>query len=308
MMGDLLPGQLLYVFFVSIIDAALLSWLMLRWYRRSVRRLMLGRASGSTAPAASAATGSIPVADAGADQSLGFALFEPARGGAAPAPDVNERFAVRRLALAYCLGAALYSAVITALKFGSASPPLLWVAWLVDWWNNTWPVVPTLAALLVLDRRSSYRLVAGYILAGSFTVAAFTLIGQLLRGTLNTAPLTNVFWMVVSLVWAAWLPLILLLITGWRRVRAVTPLALAVTLVFGFGLMFFREALTRAFNAEAARSAILGLAVLTSTGISYYAFFMLVSLPVGWLAWWLLRGLGEPQRLFASGELPATLA
>jgi hypothetical protein len=197
------------------------------------------------------------------------------------------------LALAYCAGAALYSAVITALKFGTESPPLPWVARLVDWWTNTWPVVPTLAALLVLDRRASYRLVAWYILAGSLTVAAFTLIGQLLRGSLNLAPLTNVYWMIVDLVLTASLPLILLLITGWRRVRAVTPLALAVTLLFGFGAMFSREALTRALNVEAVRSAILDLAVLTSSEISYYAIFMLVSLPVGWLAWWLLRGLAH---------------
>ena len=39
-MGDQLPGQLVYIFVVSIIDAALLSWLTLYLYRRRVRRLM----------------------------------------------------------------------------------------------------------------------------------------------------------------------------------------------------------------------------------------------------------------------------
>jgi hypothetical protein len=102
-----------------------------------------------------------------------------------------------------------------------------------------------------------------------------------------------VFWMVAGLVWTASVPLVLLLVTGWRRVRAVTPLALAVTLLFGFGSMFFREALIRAFNVEAARSAILNIAGRTSSEIAQYALFMLVSLPVGWLAWWLLRGLAH---------------
>ena len=39
-MSQLLPGQLLYIFGASILDAALLSWLALLWYRRSVNRLM----------------------------------------------------------------------------------------------------------------------------------------------------------------------------------------------------------------------------------------------------------------------------
>ena len=39
-MTQLLPGQLLYIFGASILDAALLSWLALLWYRRSVNRLM----------------------------------------------------------------------------------------------------------------------------------------------------------------------------------------------------------------------------------------------------------------------------
>ena len=39
-MTQLLPGQLLYIFGASILDAALLSWLALLWYRRSVNKLM----------------------------------------------------------------------------------------------------------------------------------------------------------------------------------------------------------------------------------------------------------------------------
>lgn len=39
-MDDLLPGRLTHIFLVSILDAVLLSWIALRLYRRSVRRLM----------------------------------------------------------------------------------------------------------------------------------------------------------------------------------------------------------------------------------------------------------------------------
>src|SRR4029077_8877233 len=47
---DILPGQLVYIVGVSILDAALLSWLALLWYRRSVRRLMREGSAGTPAP------------------------------------------------------------------------------------------------------------------------------------------------------------------------------------------------------------------------------------------------------------------
>ena len=57
-MTQLLPGQLLYIFGASILDAALLSWLALLWYRRSVNRLMR---EVPDAVAASVATHESPV-------------------------------------------------------------------------------------------------------------------------------------------------------------------------------------------------------------------------------------------------------
>lgn len=39
-MDETLPGRLIHIFLISILDAALLSWIALRLYRRSVRRLM----------------------------------------------------------------------------------------------------------------------------------------------------------------------------------------------------------------------------------------------------------------------------
>ena len=128
-----------------------------------------------------------------------------------------------------------------------------------------WPVVPALVALLVLDRPIALRLALLYVLGGAIAICLFTAAGQLLRGTLNTAPLTNIFWAVVSLVWTASLPFAVIVLTGWRRVRAVMPLALAGTLLFGFGSILFRELLVRALSVEAFRSAFLSGAVLLSS-------------------------------------------
>jgi hypothetical protein len=284
---NLLPGQLLYIFGVSIFDAALLSWLAVLWYRRSVNALMREAPPvgvGGSAEPLDAATPSRPAAPIEPGE---LTLTEerpeaPRRTAPARQPEST------RVIAAYSLGAAAFAAVITVLKFWTASPPPLAVAWLVEWWANLWPLVPTLAALLVLDRPITLRVALFYVLGGAIAICLFTLAGQLLRGTLNTAPLTNVFWGVVTLAWMAWLPFVLIVLTGWRRVRAVLPLALAGTLLFGFSLILFRELLVRALNLEAFRSAFLDGAVLSSLETMQYALFLLVSLPVGWIAWRLL--------------------
>ena len=259
---DILPGQLVYIFGVSILDAALLSWLALLWYRRSVRRLMREGDAGTTAPHVEPSRRPVlPAATAAADAS-GLSLAEEQAATPPRTPLVSP--GMGRVVLAYSLGAAAYAAVITTLKFSPESPPLLAVAWIVDWWANTWPIVPTLVALLVLDRRGSVRLATLYVAGGAIGIALFTTVGQIVRGTLNSAPLTNVFWAMVSLAWIASVPLALVALTGWRRVRAVMPLALAATLLFGFGSLLFRELFIRLFDVEAARSLILSGASLSS--------------------------------------------
>jgi hypothetical protein len=98
-----------------------------------------------------------------------------------------------------------------------------------------------------------------------------------------------VYWYAANLAFTASLPLALLLITGWRRIRAVTPLALSTTLVFGFALLLFRELLASAFNLEAVRSMLLAAAEVTSVEAAYYGAFMILVLPVGWVAWRLVQ-------------------
>ena len=59
-MTQLLPGQLLYIFGASILDAALLSWLALLWYRRSVNRLMREARPDTSAGSAEQQDSSVP--------------------------------------------------------------------------------------------------------------------------------------------------------------------------------------------------------------------------------------------------------
>jgi hypothetical protein len=288
--GPLLTGELAHVFLVAILDAALISWIALRWYRRSVRRLM--RQPGTPA-AASAPVGSAPdnprSAPAASLNPLTVAVFQEQD---VPVSRRSHHAGIgwRRLSVAYGIGAALHSAVITAffLEFDTSRPIADWFG---QWWLLVWPIVPTLAVVLVLNRYQVIRLSIGYVVLGALAIATVTLAEQMMRRSLSDAALINMFRFVAALAVFASVPLSLLLITGWRRIRAVTPLALSSTLVFGFALMLFRQVLSEAFNLESIRSVLLDVSALTSEYFMYYGVFMVLVLPVGWVAWRVLQFL-----------------
>jgi hypothetical protein len=289
-MDSLFAGKLAYFFAIAIADAALLSWAVLRWFRRTVRTLMSQR-GGAAAPSGAVLQTPAPLPARATPADPAFAVFEI--GGAAGRPPVRSGRAHplrRRLVLVYGIAAAAHSLVMTALEIGADPPGISPVGVFARWWVNAWPLVPTLIALLVLGRGKSARLAVTYLGAGAVSVALLTLLLQGVRGVVTIAPLTNAGWFVVSLAWTAAIPVLLLLITGWRRIRAVTPLALAGTIVFGLGSALSGEAMLRAFDRAALREGLLRLAALTSTEAAYYSAFMLVSLPVGAIAWWILRG------------------
>lgn len=290
-MGGLLTGQLAYVFLVAIVDAAVISWVALRWYRHAVRRLMRERGSAPDVEATVEAAGvELPASNSSASPvQLTMALFDT--GAAAPrTPSWSAGWPRRKLVIAYGAGAALHAAVMTVLffKFDISLPP---PAWFIQWWVFTWPIVPTLAVVLALTRRDTILLAVGYLVIGAVGTAVVTLAGQALRGSVNAAPLTNTIQFFVSLAATAWLPLALVLLTGWRRIRAVTPLALSAMLIFGFALLLFRQAFIAALNVSSVQSVLLAIASLTSTQVMYYGLFMILVLPVGWLPWRLLQSL-----------------
>ena len=117
-MTDLLPGQLAYVFGVSILDAALLSWVALLWYRRSVRRLMRERGPETVAPPAEPRQTAAPIGHTSSNERLEeFSLTEEPPESTTARTSVIPRAGQRRVMLAYAAGAAAYAAVITTLKF-----------------------------------------------------------------------------------------------------------------------------------------------------------------------------------------------
>jgi hypothetical protein len=287
---SLVSGQLSYVLLVGIVDAAILSWLALAWYRRAVRRLMRQRAAdvtetGATPPERAAG----PMSPDTAPSAPTFAIFEPdgvrAAQGRLPAIPGG-----RRLLIVYGVAAGLHALVITAFQLNQQSE-VTWISALARWWVNTWPLVPALVALLVLDWRQSLRLGGVFVLSGAAVLALLTLVIRGLRGIIDFVPVTNTYYLLLLLGYTAAAPLALLLVTGWRRIRAVAPLVLSVTLLFGFGVVLYQTLMQSVFDRAPAQRVILAASALISAEVSYNALFMLLILPIGGLAWWLLRGL-----------------
>jgi hypothetical protein len=308
-MTELLSGQILHTFGIAVVDAVLLSWLTLAWYRRSVLRLMTQRVPGGARPAdldKPLEEPRLAATHARGPASLSFAMFDS---GVAPPSTRHGDPAVRavrvRLILAYAFGAAAWSAVMIAAQLIGAEPPVRAVAWLAAGWTNAWLLVPSLALLLAWDRTRTVKVGVAYVVAGMGAVALFTFMGQLLTGLFNTAPLTNPPLLVAHLAATAWLPALILLPAALRRVRAVMPVALAGVLVFGVTSLAFREVLLAAFDQPAFRSILLEAAALTSVSITYYGMFMLAAIPVGWICWLLVRALatGFERKWFSDPQI-----
>ena len=287
-MTDTLTGELINLLIVAVIDAALLSWIALWWYRRSVIAITSTRAT----PAASSASSLSPLPPAPAVTAGAFPLEvkRPVNAATTEVDPDDVSASRRRIAVAYTLGALAFAATVTVAKFVE-EPTLTPAAVLALLWVYAWPVWPALAVLLASNRRQWITLLVRYLLVGLGSVALLTLVTQALRGAIDTAAISNVGRSVAILLITASIPLALVSLTGIRRVRAVMPLALAATLLFGLGMLLFRRVITQAFNNSFMRSALLAAASWSTTDVAFYSLYLFLALPVGWLAWRALRGL-----------------
>ncbi len=161
--------------------------------------------------------------------------------------------------------------------------------------------VPAVAVLCALPWRRTLRLGAGLLLA---LAVAGVLLSMLQRPFYGKAPtLDQAMNFIVFLHYAAltlWLPLLLGLATGARRVRGVAPIVLAGLLVFGLApLLGARLTLWLTGTRSGAQW------VLSGPGLD--AGFVLLALPVGLLAWWRLRVLarGYEAKRFSEAQLLA---
>jgi hypothetical protein len=149
--------------------------------------------------------------------------------------------------------------------------------------------VPALSILLTLRWPSVLKLLGLYLLVGAAAVFLTTLTGQVVRGSVNSALITNVFWAGVRLIVIAGPPALVPAVSAVRRIRGVLAMTLAATLLFGLTLMLFRWAMIEVFNVDALRTLVLDLAMPTSSAITYYGIYLILALPVGRLVWWIMQ-------------------
>jgi hypothetical protein len=267
-MTNLVPGVLLHYFATAVVLALPASLIVLAWYRRAVLRSMHERGSaGASADPVSTVAVEAGAAAAGAATSLSRLRL--------------------RIALVYALAAIAASTVSTSLYLEAFDLPFAALRALMMGYALTWPIVPTLALLLTLSLRQSLLLALGYYLVGAAVVLVGSLVSAFVLGRPGVSPLGNVGAYTGFLAIEALAPLVVIAITGGRKLRPVTPLVLAGLLVFSFSALVLQSALLSLLDSAVLRG------VLLAFSRSDVVWFMLASLPVAWGCWLALRALAR---------------
>jgi len=279
-----LGGELLSHLTTVVLLTLLIAPLVLWRYRRAVLGGMMSR-PGPTLPVAP------PTAPPAAAASATDA-----------APDLRwERRLQRRLYFAVLAAAGIAALPVSALYLHLGDLPLTPAHLYLKAAALGCIVVPVHAVLCALSWRHTLGLAIGTLLG---LAACGVVLSMLQRPFLGKAPsLDQAMNFLVFLQFAAltlWLPLLLGLAAGARRVRGVAPIVLAGLLVFGLAPLLGARLTQWLTGTRAGAEWVL-------SGPQLEAGFIIVALPVGLLAWWRLRSLarGYEAKRFSDAQLLA---
>ena len=268
-MSNIVPGILFTYFAIAIVLAVPVSLVLLAWYRRAVRDNMRARS-------AAAGAAPLPVHGAGATSK------------STPKPAAPGGTGVRvRLISIYTLAAIAASAVTTCLYFLSPGMEFSALRAFVMGYGFCWPLAPSLAALLAMPRRYSMLLALAYYAAGAVIILVWSAFSLVVLGRQDVSPVSNTVGYTVFLLTVATLPFAVIVVTGGRKVRPVTPLVMAGLLVFSFAALVLQAGFVALLDSAAMRNLLLPF------HRAPVVWFMLVALPVGYVCWAVLRGLGR---------------
>jgi hypothetical protein len=283
-----LRGTAPAILFLYVLDAVLLTVpvsLILIWlYRRTVERAM---------HAASTAGESAPP----------FHAAPTPREAWNPVELRNREQRLRlRLALVYAVAGASAAAVWTWLYFQVPGLEFAGIRGFAVWYVFCWPVPVTFITLLALPWRRSVWVVAAYLVAGMLAIVVWSTVSHLSSrqpGVGVVMPNLQSFLFLLTL--EASLPTCIILIASNRRIRGVSPLALAALLVFTFSSVAAREIFVTLLDVGDLRTTLLT--------IGPNGWFMLATVPVGYLCWRLLALLNARYRRksFSDVQLVADL-
>ena len=312
--AGLLAGELANHFQHTVILTALVAAFVLWRYRAAILRGMgesvaevplptdvatvARAASGSgKSPAARAATGSAAIAGMPNRPSVGLPDDEALCRASLRAGEQRSR---RRLAVAYLVAAGtcslLLAAVYTWLLRQSLSPTYVFALTCI----YLLCVLPMIGASLAWPLWRGLAYGVGLLAAGA---AASLVVGIIERAFYGRPPglaqlgLVRLF---VEMAWTQlWLPALLLLLTGSARLRGVAPITFAGLFVFGLA-PFAGSRLTQSLAATEA-----GTPWALRLGLD--GLFVLIALPVGWLAWRRLRAVAREHaaKRFSDAQLLA---
>jgi hypothetical protein len=264
-----LGGELLSHLATVVLLTLLIAPLVLWRYRRAVLAGMMAR-PGPTLPVAppSGRAASAPAAEV-------------------PSADGWERRLHRRVFIAVWSAAFVAALPLSALYLSLGDSPLTPAHLYLKAAAFSCIAVPVTAVLCALPWRRTLPLMIGTPLA---LAAIGVLLSMLQRPFYGKAPsLDQAMNFLVFLQYAAyvlWLPLLLGLATGARRVRGVAPIVLAGLLVFGLAPLLGLRLTQWLTGTRAGAEWVL-------SGPMLDAGFVLVALPMGLLAWWRLRALAR---------------
>lgn len=279
-MTNVAPGILWNYFLEAIVLTAPISIILLYWYRRAVARSM------GTVSVVQTESGEVDQGGRWTAKELSNSteLHEQDHAD----EDVAARGLRRRLMVIYVVAGMAAAAVMTGLYLRSLEVEFnAFRAWMI-WYAFCWPTVPTLAALLVIPQRKALLGFAGFVCVGIAVTLLWSMFSLTVLGRSYVSPWGNAQNFLMFLLMQAWLPYLLILITGNRKLRSVSPLVLAGLLVFSFSALALRNAFVVVLDYPAIRETLLHLG--TS---SYYLWFMIAALPVGFACWQGLRWIGK---------------
>ena len=278
-LGGELLSHLATVLLLTLVVAPLVLWR----YRRAVLAGMMTR-PGPPLPVAPPVRG---------------AALSPASGAVPAAP--WERRLQRRVFIA-AWGAAFVAALpLSALYLSLGDLPLTPAHLYLKAAALSCMAVPVHAVLCAWPWRRTLRLGAAMLLVLATGGVVLSMLQRPFHG--RWPSLDQAMNFLVFLQFAAftlWLPLLLGLATGARRVRGVAPIVLAGLLIFGLAPLLGARLTVWLTGTQA--GAEWGL-----SGPMLDAGFVLVALPVGLVAWWRLRVLarGYDAKRFSDAQLLA---
>lgn len=274
-MTNLAPGKLGVFFYNAILVTIPTSLLLLAWYRHAVsRRMRVG--AGASTWAWDEAKPSLADESAHARNSTAI-------------PEKAVSATRRQVALIYGLGSLVAATTMTFLFALSMEFDLSGRAMFALWYVFIWPIVPTTVVLLALPQSRNILYMVVYGLIGAAVVAGLAWISAYVLGSATASPTKSAMFYANLLAQQLWLPYLIILMSGNRRLRPVSPLVLAGLLVFSFGSLLARDLYVAAVDAFPNATTWL----LFPGSITFRLWYLLPALPIGYLCWLILNVLAR---------------